>query len=626
MSSQILKALLCLLVLLVGFVAFYIRNKSRHRKKHDDDEVITYDIAYAMVRKKIVELTKDSSIYDVGTDEKWEALFKRKRINRNALRNCIYCRDSDKLIVKNLIKGILMDIFPETKIEKLLQCVNFRAAHLASDIKFEMLIQHYKYRGEGADSFKNMIHKYHLDMPHKVPNSDWQVQYYITEDDIDEVFALEKVDINYTLMIDVLTTMMYRDYKGLGKIDTLREMNVDGINCGTSGSILRALQGDKTVEFDSLRSVWTMFEGKQIHLRFLAFANESELKRITTLVCRYNKPGPLTEKRGFIVTTMFDKSRVLALRPPCCEIFAFFIRKFTLSSYDFENLYNKKDKDGNPIHKNAFLPITIIKGLMEMRITTVFTGRQGSGKTTCMVASIPFIDPTLTIRVLEMTFEMYLRELLPDRNILSLQQTPYNSIEDLQDALKKSDGAVTIIGEIATKSLTARFIQLAMVASLFTIASHHAVRSEDLVYAFRNDIVQEGGFSNDRTAEEQVLEVLTTDVHLDYEADGIRFIDRITEIIKLPSNIPYPELDTGKLNESFYRATLEYYKRRTDRPLFITQDIIRFNRITKSYEAVKWFTPELTKKMFKSLPLERQKYYSKFIRENFGLDGCKKIS
>lgn len=626
MNSQILKAFLCLMVLVIGFAVFYYVNRHRHKNRHDDDETITYDIAYAMVRKKIVELTKDSSIYDVGTDERWEALFKRKRINRNALKNCIYCKDSDKLIVKNLIKGILVDIFPESKEDKLLICTNFKAAHLLPSIKFEMLMQVYKYRGLGADSFKYMVHNYNLDVPHKVPNSDWQIQYYITEDDIDDIFNLEKIDINYDLMIDVLTTLMYQDYKGLGPIDTLREMNVDGINGGTSGSILRVLQGDKTVKFDSYRSVWTMFEGKQIHLRFLTFKNESVLKRVTTLVCRYNKPGPLTEKRGFIVTTMFDKSRVLALRPPCCETFAFFIRKFTLSSYDFEALYNPKDADGKPKVKNAYLPITIIKGLMEMRITTIFTGRQGSGKTTCMVASIPFIDPTLTIRVLEMTFEMYLRELLPNRNILSLQQTPYNSIEDLQDALKKSDGAVTIIGEIATKSLTARFIQLAMVASLFTIASHHAVRSEDLVYAFRNDIVQEGGFSNDRTAEEQVLEVVTTDVHLDYEADGMRFIDRITEIVKLPTNIPYPELDPAKLNESFFRATIEYYKRRTDRPLFVTRDIIRFNRITKSYEAVRWFTPELTRKMFKSLPLERQQYYSNFIRENFNLEECQKIS
>ena len=70
------------------------------------------------------------------------------------------------------------------------------------------------------------------------------------------------------------------------------------------------------------------------------------------------------------------------------------------------------------------------------RVTCAFTGRQGTGKTTAMVASIAYIDARLTLRILEMAPEMYLRERYPDRNVYSVAETQYVSAAELQDALK----------------------------------------------------------------------------------------------------------------------------------------------------------------------------------------------
>ena len=63
--------------------------------------------------------------------------------------------------------------------------------------------------------------------------------------------------------------------------------------------------------------------------------------------------------------------------------------------------------------------------------------------------------------------ELYLRELYPSRNILSLQETNTVSAAECQDALKKSDAAVSIVGEVATDSIAARMIQMGMTASIF---------------------------------------------------------------------------------------------------------------------------------------------------------------
>lgn len=99
---------------------------------------------------------------------------------------------------------------------------------------------------------------------------------------------------------------------------------------------------------------------------------------------------------------------------------------------------------------------------------------------TAMIASIAYIDARLTIRILEMAPEMYLRERYPDRNVYSVSETQHVTAAELQDALKKSDAAVSIVGEVATDAIAARMIQMGQVASLFTIFSHHANRSKDL--------------------------------------------------------------------------------------------------------------------------------------------------
>src|SRR5690606_17626190 len=43
--------------------------------------------------------------------------------------------------------------------------------------------------------------------------------------------------------IDILAILVYQQYKGFGILDTLREMDINGFNVGTSGSILNVNKG-----------------------------------------------------------------------------------------------------------------------------------------------------------------------------------------------------------------------------------------------------------------------------------------------------------------------------------------------------------------------------------------------
>ncbi|WP_138755936.1 Flp pilus assembly complex ATPase component TadA [Paenibacillus sinopodophylli] len=592
------------------FVAILYWKSKRERPDIEQLEKLTLDKLLEIVKYSLADLIKDENFTGLA-DEEFQSMYKRKARIQDAMQNCVYGIDSAKLIVQDLIRSILADMLKTE--DEILEVYDFRASYLEPRIKFEILMYFYK-KSYGKDALAEMINEYKLARERYQIEDKSQPSYLISEEDIDSIYAEKNFEIDYNVMLDILVIMIYQRYKGFGVVDTLREMNINGFNCGTSGSILSALLNKDIKIMKAPRSVWLYFNGKYIHLRFLSFNTEEELRRVVQLLCRYNNPGPLTEKRGYMVNTMYDKSRVLAMRPPAAEYWAVFVRKFTLSDSSLPALIDK------PYVNHAFLAVNLVMYLMMGQVTSGFTGRQGAGKTVMMTAAVKYIDPRYTVRVLEMAPEMYLRELYPERNILSVQETQYVSAAELQDALKKSDAAVSIVGEVATDSIAARMIQMGQVASIFTIFSHHANMAEQLIYAIRNSLVNAGGFTGNMiTAEQQVIDVIRVDIHLNYTTDGRRYIERISEIVKLDVSVPYPDYDKDNPTHSMNEITKEYYSRKTDRKTFTTRDILKYNLDTNTYETYDWFTTELTQKMLDVMPLDKIQDFKKFILDNWRL-------
>ena len=603
---------ICIIILVVWFV-----NRKTTKKDTLDETAYTIERLCELCKVELARLSKDDNF--IGrSDAEWEALYNRKVRIQKAQRGCVHGIIQDKIIVKDLIRNIIASVLTDE--DKVLDVYDFHSVYLVPMIKFEVIMYKLKKKYD-RDAFGYMMHEYNLDRERRDVEDSIYSNYAVTDEDIDEIFTLEDcTNLTYEAELDILATLVYQRIKGFGCIDTLIEMAIDGMDCGVSGSIVTDLISPGKSKDPAPRSVWVNFEGKYIHLRFLTFYTAEELRRVTMAVCRYNNPGPLTEKRGYIVNSMWDQSRVLAIRPNASEYWCFFIRKFSLGSKTLEDLINPKYSTGKYKYGNAQLALNTVIYLMMCMVTCGFTGRQGSGKTTMMVRAVKYIDYKYNIRVLELAPEMYLRELYPRRNILSVAETPYVSAEMLQDALKKSDAAISIVGEVATNVVAARMLQMGQVASLFTIFSHHANTTEDLVNALTNSIVADShGAATPATAMPQVIDVVKVDIHLDYDTSGNRFIERITQIIGLSSK-PYPTQKRGESNEAYkIRLDKEYYTRVTDRKMFTTRDVLHFDRSTYSYVADEhFFNTQLTKYMYNHCPLDKREDFKQFVQDNWG--------
>lgn len=465
------------------------------------------------------------SPYESGLNQaELELRINRKNELRKALRYCTFGDKAAKIYVKDYIKDILVKKYGVSK-DSIDFIIPFsQSLKLTAQDRFEILLYIYQ-KDYDNKALEELIKDYSLDKPKK--DKEGMIYYEITKEDIHMAFDTSTLlSLNFNDKLNILVQRIYQRYKGNGSIDEIRDMKIDGVSAGVSG-IPEGFELDNVLDIATLPasydSIWIFYHGKTIHLSFLSFHSYKELVRVCKNIYRYNNPGQLSEVKGYIVNEMKDGSRVAVARPPFCESWVLFVRKFdAVLQENIRHLITDENKE---------LPINIMKWLIKGCRVIGITGEQGSGKTTLLMSLIGFINPSYNLRIQELSFELHLRKIYPNRNIVTFRETGSITGQEGLNFQKKTDGAVNILGEVASAPVSAWLIQMAQVASLFTLFTHHAKTTADLVISMRNSLLLEGGFHNERIATEQVSDTINFDIHMKKGMDGHRYIERITEII-----------------------------------------------------------------------------------------------
>lgn len=481
-----------------------------------------------------------------------EERLNHKKVLRKALKSCAYGDKSAKIYVKDYIKDCLLrkGLISPNNVDEIIPFDLI--GELSAQDKFSILL--YQYEEEyGVDGLEQLIMDYGLDLPKR--DKEGMTYYEIDEDDIDIVYEENRNrSLNFNDKLNILTQRVYELYKGNGVIDQIRDMKIDGISVGVSGVLENVTWN---MDFDTKTfppahdSVWIFFHGKSIYLSFLHFGSSKEMVRVCRNSYRYNNPGQLSQVRGYLVTESFDGARIAVARPPFSEGWVMFIRKFdTVKKENIENIITDEGKE---------LPIELIRWLIKGCQITGITGEQGVGKTTLLMSVIGFINPAYNLRIQELAFELQLRKLYPKRNIVTFKETDSISGEEGLNFAKKSDGSVTILGEVASNEVASWLISTSQVASLFTLFTHHAKSTRDLIIAMRNALLLKGGFQNERVALEQVVEAIQFDIHMRKDSTGHRYIERITEIVPDKSAV-FRRIYGGEEGEGFTTRDLIVYE------------------------------------------------------------------
>ena len=575
-------------IIIAGLAIFYYIKKQKEQEVEAtvvvDDKTYTLEMMKEFVKKRLDEITK-VNLYDIGLSEEELKRRKNKKYElKKALKGCTYGDVNDKKYVKELIYDLLAKEYgvDETNISK---AISFDVPSLLTpQDKFDILIYVYK-KDFGYEALTELIKKYNLAQL-KYLEGESKPSYVITAQEIEDIYEKENITLTFEDKLSVVVQRIYQHYKGYSSIDEIRDMNIDGISGGVSGlpesflsQVAQTSSGDYLAQVSEHKvpracdSIWIFFQGKSIRLAFLSFGSESELKRVCQNIYKYNNPGQLSDTNGYKINEMKDGSRVVVVRPSFSETWAFFVRKFDVKRSTLEQWFK-----GEPGCDDS---IALLKYLVKGARIISITGEQGCGKTTMLMGMIENIYETMNIRVQETAFELHLRKIYPTRNILTFRETDTISGQEGLDVQKKTDGSVNIIGEVATDPVASWMIQAAQVASKFTLFTHHAKTSPNLVTALRNSMLRTGVFKNEKTAEEQVVQVLNFDIHLKKDFKGKRYVERITECIPIESRNEYTydhrkeKTLEGKFDKFFVYLT-QYFTKTTDKELYQYRNILEY--------------------------------------------------
>ena len=620
-----------ILILVVIAIAVYViyysikkkQNAEVEKEVNVDDKTYTLEKMTEFVKKRLNEITK-VNLYDIGLSEEELKRRKQKKYElKKALKGCTYGDVNDKKYVKELIFDLLQKEYGVTE-ENISKSIPFDIPSLlTAQDKFDILIYAYKVQF-GYEALTELIKKYDLARL-KYVEGETKPSYVITSDEIEQIYEKENIVLSFNDKLGVVVQRIYQHYKGYSSIDEVRDMNIDGVSGGVSGlpesflSQVAQIDGDYLDQIAEHKvpracdSIWIFFQGKSIRLAFLSFGTEAELKRVCQNIYKYNNPGQLSDTNGYKINEMKDGSRVVVVRPSFSETWAFFVRKFDVKRSTLEQWFKGEPGCDESIELLKYL----VKGA---RIISI-TGEQGCGKTTMLMGMIENIYETMNIRVQETAFELHLRRIYPTRNILTFRETDTISGQEGLDVQKKTDGSVNIIGEVATDPVASWMIQAAQVASKFTLFTHHAKTFPNLVTALRNSMLRTGVFKNEKTAEEQVVQVLNFDIHLTKDFRGKRYVERITECIPVEEKNEYTfdhrkeKTLEGKFDKFFDNATY-YFEKITDRKLYTYRNILEY--VDGEYIVTNPISYNNLKGMRENMDENDLEAFDKFVERHWG--------
>ncbi len=623
--TNILLMLVVIISAAAGLAYFLNKNKNAEIEQdiEKDEKTYTLETMRDYVKKRLDEITK-VNLYDIGLSE--EELKRRKSKKyalKKALKGCTYGDINDKRYVKELIADLLSQEYgvDETNIST---AIPFdMPSLLTSQDKFDILLYVYK-KEFGYEALTQLIKRYNL-ATLKYILGETKPTYVITDDEISEIYEKEQIVLTFQDKLDVVVQRIYQHYKGYSSIDEIRDMNIDGVSGGVSGlpesflSQVAQTDGDYLDQVSEHKvpracdSIWIFFQGKSIRLAFLSFGTESELKRVCQNIYKYNNPGQLSDTNGYKINEMKDGSRVVVVRPSMSETWAFFVRKFDVKRATVEQWTGE-----TPGKEEA---IDLLKYLVKGARITSITGEQGCGKRTLLMGMIENIYETMNLRITETAFELHLRKVYPTRNILSMRETDTIAGQEILDVQKKTDGSVNIIGEVATDPVASWMIQSAQVASKFTLFTHHAKTFPDLVTALRNSMLRAGVFKNEKTAEEQVVQVLNFDIHLSKDFRGKRFIQRVTECIPIVDDLTYDHDYKGEKTmdgkvEKFFQNATTYFSKVTDQKLYEYRNILEY--VDGGYVITNKISDKNLEEMRENMDESDVEGFDEFIEKHWG--------
>ena len=592
-------------VLIAGILLFlYFVLKEKVENEDSSVDIYSLEFLCVEIKKRINEIVNmDLSSLRLNKKD----LNNRKTLKRElskAVRQCSQGNIVAKMIVYARIKSALAGSLGIT--EKVIdETIPFLdPLRLTPTDKFEIMMYLQK-----KDGNRNLFRSICETVPIDQLKKDERSYYYdVTKEDIN--FAYDKIAqiLSYDDKLNILTQRVYEETYGLSKVDLMimEDESLDSISGGVSGITkenYRFIEEDifngdmrkpKTYE-----SIWIVYTGKPIHLKFLSFDSQADMIRICKNLAECRQSGHFTSSEGGMKTSLTDGSRATLFRPNNGSQWVFWVRKFgSAATNELGDLITDKGNEN---------PIGVLKWGTRGCLNLIFSGDQNSGKTTTSRAAVREVDRRQQLRTLEADFEYYMNDAYCDMNIFGAKPSKNMPFAKLIELLKSSEAHTILFGETASLEHAKHLIDLLLAGTKRILTTGHWPTSDEMVSYFVHSMGAYGG-SGSSEVEALVARLLHLDIHFVKNNEGHRYIDRITEIIPLP--VDHKKPDAGNRLEDKLDHITHYLELIARKKTYVTRDIVIYEK--GEYIMVNPISSRLSDIIIKNLTPEDVEEFLKF--------------
>ena len=528
-------------------------------------------------------------------------------------KDCPYGDENDKMFMKQMIRRQLTectlqgsDSFPPgygITHENIDQVVDWTSPGVDPYLKFLAVLQHYKVTYQ-KNALGHIIETYGWNKLRKL--NDEESGFYVDEEDVNQMWNFEGLDLTYEQKLDVITQVVYEESRGNSCIDEVIYQNVGDISVGVSGIPDTVFTGEAININPAYKGVWIRYKGASIHFRFLSFQTYENMKRVCKQGVGYQMKGQFSEKEGFKLGYGKDGSRRSAAIEPFGESPALWVRKFTAKNDTNESLFNNM-----PGYEKV---IDVERAFVRGGITIPVCGAQGSGKTTKMEAFVQYVQPFYSIRVLESEFEARLRWKYPNKNIYSMESNEDSEVKpsDAYNFTLRTAGDIYVIGEARSDDMIVNVTRTANRGGRAVYFTFHPNSPEATIPEIANAMIREKMYVNLKDAVATALETVKVCVFVRMDLErGCRYYE-VYEFVprdnRIPNDFMDPSLPMEESQRKFMETMYSYMSNMTSADTYFdTIPIVVFNRKGGYYEFKNPVSDKLFKTLIDNTPLQYER-------------------
>ena len=323
--------------------------------------------------------------------------------------------------------------------------------------------------------------------------------------------------------IDCLSDIIYKRNFGLDILDDLLFMNLNNIE----------VHGTRKIRIEGSDGVWYTIKN-------FRFTDDELIRNVATKLVNQDGMSDITDSDCEKEGKLFNGARLMiALQPASLE----------------NNIFIKKFDSFNPSEKELLQNGTVskemledIKRLTKGRANVVIIGGVNVGKSTFTKVYMGLYPKHFKIGMLDSSKDMDMREMYPDRDIITLYETEKYSLNDQFSRLLRANRNILGISEARSFEIE-QMIKGMTRGNSGSFCTLHATNSKLVVDNIAYMCLESGVQQDLGVLRNRISNAIDIVIRLRYdETTGLRLVDEITEIVA-----------TGNLNNPFEVNHLYYY-------------------------------------------------------------------